>query len=166
MDRMKTFGKYLLLVIVFYIVSNLLAYGCIITTYANMKVQVEQTESIELSINKAEATIVNGKITGSITNNSAEEISSKYIKIDLISERGNIILTKYLQIDNLKPRETKEFKLAFEAENISELRASITDNYINNEEKTTLINLADANSDATSGIAVLTAILILAHYFI
>ena len=76
---MKTFGKYLLLVIAFYIVSNLLAYFCIETTYSNIEKQIEQTENINLTIEKAEATIINGKISGTITNNSEQSINSKYI---------------------------------------------------------------------------------------
>ena len=166
MDRMKTFGKYLLLVIAFYIVSNLLAYFCIETTYSNIEKQIEQTENINLTIEKAEATIINGKISGTITNNSEQSINSKYIKIELISKRGNLILTKYLKIDELKANETKEFKLSFEAENIAKAKISITDTYIEEGEKTTLINILDANNDETSRIAVFISVLILAHYFL
>ena len=87
MDRMKTFGKYLLLVIAFYIVSNLLAYSCIETTYSNIEKQIEQTENINLTIEKAEATIINGKISGTITNKSEQRINTKYIKIEKISKQ-------------------------------------------------------------------------------
>ena len=166
MNRLKTFGKYLLLIIAFYIVSNILAYFCIETTYSNIEKEIEQADNINLTIDKAEATIINGKISGTVTNTSTQNINLKYIQIDLISKKDNLILTKYLRMDELKANETKDFKLSFQAENIAKVRISITDTYVENGENTTLINIADANNDAINGIAVFISVLILAHYFL
>ena len=54
---------------------------------------------------------------------------------DLISNKGNLILTKYLQIDDLKAGENKNFTLNFRANNIVKAKMSVTDEYTEEELK-------------------------------
>ena len=88
MDRMKTFLKYTLWIVAFYIFSNLMIYLNIETTYQNIgrKDNIEQ-----VTVYQAQATKVNGRIKGTIFNNAENKLTKQYIKIDLYSERDNFL---------------------------------------------------------------------------
>ena len=60
MGRMKTFGKYLLLLVAFYIVSSVMAFFAIKTTYADMSGNITTDEYIQIDVDEAKSTMVNG----------------------------------------------------------------------------------------------------------
>lgn len=165
MDRLKTFGKYALLVIAFYIFSTIVAALYIQTTYETMAVNTNKNDSITVNVDEAKSTFVNGYVTGNITNNTNSNIQGKYVKIDLISKRGNKILTKYVQVDELKTGETRNFTINFQAESIAQANISVTDEFVQEETNTQLINLADAENEEIKGISIILSILVLAKYF-
>lgn len=74
MSRMKTFGIYLLIFVVFYIFSSLIAYGYIQSTYKKISGEVIKDDNFEIKISNSEATLVNGYIEGTITNSSDKQI--------------------------------------------------------------------------------------------
>ena len=78
MDRMKTFAKYAIWVILFWILSDILIYYGINTTYKTISRRNEISNQI--AINDAEATKVNGRIKGAVTNTEENNIIGKYIK--------------------------------------------------------------------------------------
>ena len=164
MKRLKTFGKYILLLIAFYVVSNILAYFCIQTTYSPMEKEINAGENIEINVSYAKATIINGKIEGKIKNISEEDINGKYIKCDFISKRGTKILTKYIQINELKAGEEKDFSISFRADNITKFEMQITDEYQSGE-NTKLIEALNKTSDEDK-VAAFIAIFTLMHFFI
>ena len=53
MSRMKTFGKYLLMFVAFYIFSTILSIGFLSTTYSNMDGTIYPDSSLSVEINKA-----------------------------------------------------------------------------------------------------------------
>lgn len=165
MARLKTFFIYLLILVAFYIVSSLLAYWYIQSTYSPIGRHVIENANIQVKITDAQATFVNGYVSGTITNTSTETVSSKYIKFDLISERGNKILSKYVQINEIKPGETQNFKMNFRAENIAESYVEITDTAEQNED-TQIINIDNLSDDPYDGLAIFASIFILMHFFL
>ena len=132
MSRMKTFGKYLILFLAFYIFVNFMSYQLVKSTYANIEYNV-QTNELQVNIEEAKASRESGKIKGKVKNNSNETLQNKYIKIDCISETGNTITSKYVEIKGLKPGEEKEFMVRFKAENIKSLNINIVDNVENKD---------------------------------
>lgn len=134
MDRMKTFGIYLLIFVGFYIFSTIAAYFYIQSTYETIDGDVIESNNITVIVEDAKSTIVNGYIKGNILNTTDIEVKSKYIKFDLISKRDNVILTKYIYIDELKAGETKEFNLSFRAENIKKFKIETVE-YAENQDK-------------------------------
>lgn len=125
MDRMKTFAKYAIWVILFCILSDILIYYGINTTYKTISRRNEISNQI--AINDAEATKVNGRIKGAVTNTEENNISGKYIKIDLYSERGNVLGTKYLDIGNLEPNQTTQFETYFKIQDVKSYDVTISD---------------------------------------
>ena len=99
MSRLKTFGKYLLMFVAFYIFVTVVSIGFIKGTYETMEQNVYSSDEIQIEVDEAKSTFVNGYVKGKLTNNSDSDIHSKYVKINFLSKKGNVILTKYLDID-------------------------------------------------------------------
>ena len=77
-----------------------------------------------------------------------------------------MILTKYLDIDELKAKETKNFTINFEAENIKSFNMSIVDEYIQEKSNAQLINLSDAENEKIKNISIFLSAIILLKYVI
>lgn len=166
MGRLKTFGKYILMLVGFYIFSTILAMGFIATTYNEIEANIVPDSSIVVKIDEAKSTFVNGHIKGSITNRTETDIKSKYVKFELLSKKGNEILTKYIQVDELKTGETKNFTINFEAENIKSFNVKVADEYLDEKTEVHLINLKDAENEEIENISIFLATIILLKYVI
>lgn len=127
MNRMKTFGKYFLWVVIFYIFSEILIHVGLNTRYSAISGDINTT-SPKIEVSQAESTRTNGIIEGKITNNTGNDISkNKYVKFSLYSERDTFLSTQYIRIDDLKKDETKEFKLTFKVEQVKKYKIEIVD---------------------------------------
>lgn len=168
MGRMKTFGKYLLWFVLFYIFVTVTAYGYIRASYKGIDGVIIKNDQILVTIDTAEASLVNGRVNGKIKNVSQEDIQTKYMKVDFISKRGTLILTKYIQVDELKAGEEKEFKIEFRAENIVKYNIEITDKAEVKEGLSELIKFEDLglSNDGQSKIALFLAAIILIKHFL
>lgn len=149
MDRMKKFGIYLLIFVGFYIFSTIVAYFYIQSTYETINGNIAESNNITVLVEDAKATIINGYIEGNILNATDIEVKSKYIKFDLISKRDNIILTKYIYVDELKPGETKKFKLSFQAENIKKFKIETVEYAKNLDKNIEMIDINELANDRT-----------------
>ena len=149
MSRMKTFGKYLLWFILLYMFVTISAYGYIEASYKGIDGIIIKNDKMLITIDEAEATIVNGQIKGQIKNTSQEDITSKYI-----------------QVDELKAGEQKEFNLVFRAENIVKYQAEITDTAEIKEGLSELVKIGDLGNDGESKIALLIAAVILIQHIL
>lgn len=163
MKRLKTFGKYLLWLIAFYIFSTILSVAFISTTYNKIEGEIYPSDIINIKVDNAEATFVNGHIQGTVANITDTDAKAKYVKIDLFSKNNNRILSKYIEIDELLSGQTKNFTINFEAENIKTYKISVTDEY-ENAENVHLINLLDAENEELNNISILLATIILLKY--
>ena len=120
MDRIKTFFGYLLMVVICYFGSNVLAYVGINNIYEDIEnYQYINTPSIVVTVDEAKATSINGYIKGNIKNESNKNIQEQYIKIDFYSERKVNVGTKYFKVENLKAKETANFDINFKYSNVS-----------------------------------------------
>lgn len=125
MDRLKTFAKYAIWLILFWILSDILIYYGINSTYKVIEPKNERTSQI--SVDSAEATKVNGRITGTVTNSAESDLSGKYIKINLYADSGNLLGTNYLSIGNLSANEAKNFETYFKIQDVKFYDISIVD---------------------------------------
>ena len=78
------------------------------TTYQNIgrKDNIEQ-----VNIYQAQATKINGRIKGTIYNNTKNKIDKNYLRIDLYSERDNFLGSKYIDVSNLRDNESRDFEV-------------------------------------------------------
>lgn len=115
MDRLKTFAKYALWIILFWILSDILIYLGINSTYKDIEQKGETPAGIEVV--QMQATTVNGRTKLKIDDAS---LSGKFVKVDLYSSTGVNLGTQYLEIGEIKENENKEIDTYFK---ISEVRS-------------------------------------------
>lgn len=128
MSRLKTFAKYAIWIILFWILSDILIYYGVNSTYKNLKIKNEIPSQI--TIKNAEATKVNGRIKGTIANKEDSDMSGKYLKIDLYSDNGNLLATEYEEIGNLRTNEVKSFETYFKMQDVKQYEVNIVDEKI------------------------------------
>ena len=122
---MKKFVTYLLLIIAFFILSNFLETGLIRNMYKDINGTVNgdftynnQSTYLEIVVNEAKSTRVNGYLDMTITNKSSIDIEEAYLKVELYSKSDVLSITKYMDIKDLKIGESRNYKLNFEGKYI------------------------------------------------
>lgn len=131
MERMKTLFKYALWVVLFIIFSEFLINVGLNSTYK----KIDRKDNIEqVNIYQAEATKVNGRIRGIITNSESEDLSGKYIRIQLFSVRDVFLGEKYIEIHQLEENETQNFELLFKVQDVNYYTVDIVDEKPETEE--------------------------------
>lgn len=125
MGTIKKFAKYAIWIILFWILSDILIYYGLNSTYKDITAKNEIANQIE--VDTAEATKVNGRIKGKIINKEDSDLSEKYLKIDLYTEKENLLGTKYLDIGSLRENEVKNFETYFKMQNVKFYDISIVE---------------------------------------
>ena len=109
MDRMKTFLKYIIWFVLFFFFSNFIINVGLNSSYKN----IERRDSIEqVQIKQAQATLVNGRIKGTIKNSDKDYLTGKYLKIDITTTQNNT---------------TQDFSMYFELKDVTSYEVSIVD---------------------------------------
>lgn len=130
MDRMKTFFNYALVIILFYIFSEIMINVNLESVYQD----IGRRDKIEqVSIYQAEATKVNGRIKGKIYNDAKNKITNKYIRIDLYSERDNLLGSKYIDVSNMRADETRDLEVYFKVQDVEYYEVKFVDEKVEGE---------------------------------
>ena len=125
MSTLKTFAKYAIWLILFWVLSDILIYYGINSTYKAISNKREYPKQV--TINSAEATKVNGRIIGKISNDDENDLSGKFLKIDLYAENGNLLATEYEEIGNLRTNEVKDFETYFKMQDVKSYEITVVD---------------------------------------
>ena len=125
MSTLKTFAKYAIWLILFWILSDILIYYGVNSTYKDIKNKGDIAKQI--TIKSAEATKVNGRVIGTVANSEENDLSGKYLKIDLYADSGNLLGTNYLDIGNLRANEVKNFETYFKMQDVKAYEINIVD---------------------------------------
>lgn len=124
MARMKTFFIYFLLVVLFFIYSQIMIYIGVRTTYKDKDVEIETTIPMEAQV---KATSVNGIANVKIKNTTDKDIEGKYIKLECYSKHDTLMGTKYIQINPIGENEEKEFEIEFKYNEVEKAIITIVD---------------------------------------
>ncbi len=134
MDRMKTFLKYALWVIGFFILSEMLITVGLNSAYKNIEEKNDSKISDNrISIYQSEATSVNGRIRGTVTNSGEEDLSNKFLRIDFYSKRDVFLGSKYVELGDMKKDESKNFEAFFKLKDVSYYKTKFVDSKDANE---------------------------------
>ena len=124
MDRMKTFLKYIIWFVLFFFFSNFIISVGLNSSYRdiNRKDNIEQVQ-----ITQAQATLVNGRIKGTIKNSDKDYLTGKYVKIDFYSKRNVLVGKKYIDITTTQNNTMQDFSIYFELKDVTSYEVSIVD---------------------------------------
>lgn len=126
MERLKTFGLYALCIIVFFIFSNIMINFAVKGTYKSIGSDVILREDLKINISDIKATYINGYVEGSVKN-VGKDVNMAYVKIDLYSQRDNLLGTKYVKIPYIRENETRNFRMGFEFTDVKRCEIKIVD---------------------------------------
>ena len=164
MSRMKTFFKYFLAIVIVYILVDIGSFYVLKSTYLTKDYSVEES-ILDLQVTEAKATYLNGYVNGTVKNNTDVQVANKYLKIDIYSERGVLLGTKYVKLNDLNPGESSAFSSSFNYNQIDNMKISLVDGS-ELPEKETLDFGFDNPKDAKITFAViLGAVIILFPWF-
>lgn len=146
MAKLKKYLLYVIIIVAFWIFSDILIYISINSTYANVNTRVYSI-SPEIIVGESKATYVNGFVKGNIKNNTDSIINNKYLKIELYSPRDVKLGTKYVKIENLDVNKNQEFEMWYKFTDVEYVNITVTDNienateeeFLSQEATTTLI---------------------------
>lgn len=124
MDRLKTFRLYILLVLAFIILGEILINVGLSSNYKNIE---RKDEISQVNVYQAQANATSGRIRGIVTN-EGEDIKGKYIEFNFFSERNVFLGRRYIQIQqDLEQGQAQAFEILFEASDVSYYDVKILD---------------------------------------
>ena len=124
MDRVKTLLKYAVWVLAFNVLSEFLINVGLNSTYRS----INRKDNIgQVNIYQAEATLVNGRIRGTITNSEPEELNGKYVRIDFYSKRDIFLGRRYIEVKDLEQNGTMSFEVFFKLQEVGSYEVVIAD---------------------------------------
>lgn len=123
MARLKTFLIYALIIVGFFVFSEFLINVGLNSSYKDM----ERKDNIaQVEIKEAQSTLVNGKIKGTIKDErGTNSLTGKYLKIELYSERDNMVGKRYIEIETTDVNTNQDFSMYFEAQDVTAYSLSI-----------------------------------------
>ena len=99
MTDLKKDIKIVLLVIGGYLLTSFLIFVGFNANYKAIELKSELPSAI--TIEKAEATKVQGRVYGRIRNAGENDLNGRYIKVSIFNSNNENIATEYLKIENL-----------------------------------------------------------------
>ena len=160
MARMKTFFIYFLLVVLFFIYSQVMIYLAINTTYKYKNIEIKTDIPIKAEVR---ATSVNGIANIKIQNNKELNLENKYVKLECYSKNNVEMGTKYIEIGKIDNAEEKNFEIRFNYNKVERVVIDIV-NEKELEEKN--IPEEDRVSDQEMGLAAMVSAVILLFFFV
>ncbi len=127
MSRMKTFLKYLMIVIAFYVFSNIMINAFLKVSYVDMHDYEINVDQVFIDVSEAKTSKRNGYIKGIVKNNTDVIVENKYLKFSMLSKNGNVLGEKYIRIDKIEPEQLRKFELKFEYDNVKSFKIEMTD---------------------------------------
>lgn len=124
METVKKIFMYILFIVGFYILSEFLINVGLNSTYKPLE---RKDNIVGVNIHQAEATLVNGRIRGVVTNTGSPDIQGKYMKIDIYSPRNVQLGTKYVDISHIQVGQTDSFEVFYKLQESSYYSISIVD---------------------------------------
>lgn len=127
MARIKTFFKYLVIVVGFFIISQILIHLSIITSYSPITFE-DISEKYTIIEIEAKAKKIAGFVKFTVSNPTAEDIENKYIKIEYYSKNETLLGVDYIEIGKIGAKEEKKFEANFQYERVKSVKIDIVDN--------------------------------------
>jgi len=146
MNRLKTFAKYILWLVLFFVFSRVLIFIGLNNTYESINIKGDIPQGV--SISSAKATPVNGEIKGNIS----DEIKSTYVKFNFYTNIDTLAGSYYITPSEL---ENNNFEFYFKLDYIESYSLEFTD------EKPEQTDLESFSTKEFKGYLILSALITL-----
>ena len=127
MDRMKSFFKYFLLLVAFFIFSNVMINVFLNVSFRDVKDYNINVSDVFVDITEAKVSKRNGHIKGIVKNNTENVVENKYLKFSMLSEYDKVLGEKYVKIEVLNPNELRNFEVDFDYNNVKTFKVEMVD---------------------------------------
>ena len=122
---MKKIFRYVILLIVAYIVVEVLVYFLTKTYYKDLNNYDILVESPVIEITESKVSKSKGYIQGNITNDTGELMRNLRVKFDFYNEQGKYVGSENKTIDVFNISERLNFDIKYEYDDVNEIRISI-----------------------------------------
>ena len=122
---MKKIFRYVILLIVAYIVVEVLVYFLTKTYYKDLNNYDILVESPVIEITESKVSKSKGYIQGNITNDTGELMRNLRVKFDFYNEQGRYVGSENKTIDVFNISERLNFDIKYEYDDVNEIRISI-----------------------------------------
>lgn len=122
---MKKIFKYVILLIVVYVLVELCVYFLTKTYYKDMNNYEILVKSPVIEITESKVAKNKGYIEGTATNETAEMINNLIIRFDFYNEQGTYVGSKYKEVEIFNASEKVKFNIQYDYKNVSEIKISI-----------------------------------------
>ena len=126
MNRLKTFLKYLIIFVAFYIFTDLLTSIALSNNYKQMQCEGFDSGSYVVEMKNSKSTSVSGYVDGTIKLKQEYENPEKYLEFDFYSKYGNLMGRKYLDLSKVDLTTEQEFKVNFDYDDIAKYEVKAT----------------------------------------
>ena len=124
---MKTFLMYVILVLAFYVFSNVMTNAFLKNSYVDIDKYEVKNDMFFVDITEAKASQRNGYINGVIKNTTESSIENKYLKFSMLSKSNKVLGEKYIKIDKIRPQQLRKFEVKFDYDNVYTFKMEVTD---------------------------------------
>lgn len=122
---MKKILKYVILLIVIYLVSQLFTYLLTKPNYQEMKNFDVLIDKPKVMVTESKVSKNKGYIKGTITNNTGEIIKNLKVRFDFYNNQGKFVGTEYREEDIFNSTEIINFDIRYAYKNVDEIKISI-----------------------------------------
>ena len=122
MEKMKRFAKYIIWLVLFWILSDILIKVGIDSTYKNIQQRGKIPTGVEVL--QMQATAVNGRTKIKV---KGEDLSGKFLKIDLYSSTGVNLATQYIELGTIRVNQIKEYETYFKISEVKSYEISVVE---------------------------------------
>ena len=136
MKKLQTFTIYALIILGFFLFSEFLSGQLIKQMYFELKGNYKESfeyngekNAISMEVIDAKASRMNGQLTARVTNNTDNTIDKAYLKLDLFAKDDIKAVSRYMEINDLKPGESKDYTLKFKAGYVDTYKVAVKEDY-------------------------------------
>lgn len=126
MAKMKKFLKYLIWLVLLYLIVNGLTYLATKDDYKELTNYTISTDSPKIEVTESMATYTHGYIKGQVTNNTGEHIQKTYLQLDFYDKDGIYLGKEYKALEYFNSNETIKFDVDYTYTNVSKIKIGIS----------------------------------------
>lgn len=126
MAKMKKFLKYLIWLVLLYLIVNGLTYLATKDDYKELTNYTISTDSPKIEVTESMVAYTHGYIKGQVTNNTGEHIQKTYLQLDFYDKDGIYLGKEYKPLEYFNSNETIKFDVDYTYTNVSKIKIGIS----------------------------------------